>query len=1009
MMNKKINSNLTLLKFILRAQEVAKQDAGIVPAANSRSDKGYGMIMTSIISIMMFSLLGAYLTMSNLDKASTNAYIDGSNTFYAAESGLNKRAQELREKFEGYSTPSGLSPGQATTSSVVTPANIANCFSLGVTTNNTSNDFECRNYPFRYSNSTATVKSANSNKDGGWGGGTEVGEKNSNTDYNAYTFVADRTTYSTTSTPAAPIPQRIPAGQTYAGLNAQEYKYTVYSTAAKPDPTNSAQPVRLNDTKAILQMDFKSRVIPLFQFAAFYNRDLEMNSTSQMIVRGWVHTNANLYIQPTPLNTTDPGTDFLRNITAAGDIYNRVDASTITRSGIARVLMTGTTYQSLPNYNSSRITPLTDAEISPFSNKVLNGTGGATVLNPPDAGFMRKRNYYTNKIGDYFAKADLRLEMVPDRVVPFNFTAIQSGTNAIGGNCTTTLPTAGSDPAWNYISSSRQGSNFKCSQLTEGQLQSLQQPVLVLTRDNMEERDRFCDTTNGIVDRTKSILDDDNVVANSTVAGLTTAQKDKVLRALQIAISSTRTSIDYSNVVRTGTLPTAVQDTFGTLLGNTTLNIGLTTNQINSIKVAAPASIAKTRNSCFLPAPIQMVKKNQTDTRGFFDRRENRWLTMAQTNLESLTIWNRDGKYVNLNGNLNDIDTATTTALTDALNSGNPSNPNDSLKPDFYSSNNLLFTRKAADSTKAVGSFDKLGLSAADTTEGGLVFHATVSDDLNGDGTIVAANDVTKDTSNPVYKLNPDNTRAKDSSGNDIIMDYLRLYKGGSSRQSPYGFAFNGGRNLPGALTVVSDRGVYLQGDYNSYQDTQATPVSAKKSASILADTITVLSVNCLSPGTTTDPSTVFTGQINCGIAATLSGTDPWTGTTVRTSTSNAMYDADDTTVNAAFLSYTDSSTGNLGTGRGYGGTQLFSGGLNNYMRMVEDWSNQNFNYSGSFISLGSPLEFSGAYQSGGGSTSYYGIPIRNFAYETDFDSFDKLPPLTPAAIYLQQSVFKRN
>jgi hypothetical protein len=1032
-MNKKHNldlhGNRSFIQFMLRAQQLAQQE--------TRSDKGYAMMMTSIVSILMFSMLAAYMTMTNLSKSSTNAYVDTNNTFYASEAGLNRRAEQLRQKFIGYASPS--------TGSTAAPSGISSCYSVLTTAAMTNNDFECRNYAFRYRNNSSTVKSSSSES---LGGGIEVSDRNDTVSYVAYTYVADRTQYSTGGT-SAPIPKRIPAGETYAGLNAQEYKYTVYSTAKKPnsvnatatatltpaeidarnrktthaeiagddalvasadakeaqaDATNAASAANTSNVETVLQMDFKSRVIPLFQFAAFYNRDLELNSTSAMVVDGWVHTNANLYIQPTPTNPANPGTDFKSNLTAAGDIYNRVDASTITRNGAARVLMTSSpdTFLSLPNYNSARTTSITAAEMTPFGGKVLNGTGGAVTLNPPDAGFMRKRNYSDNKVGEYFGKADLRLEMVPDRLVPFNFTAIQSGANATGGTCDTTSPAAGSDPAANYIDPERQGTNFKCTQLSKGQLLSLAQPVLVLTRGNTEEETRFCAASIApTIDRSRDIIDYSNTAA---FTGLTTTQADKVLRALQVAISSYELPLDYDIVTDPGTskLPTTVKDNFETLLKDPTFNIGLSLSQISNLKTASPASIAKARQSCFLPAPVQrIVKGTGTVSDGFYDRRENRQLTMLQTNIESLTIWNRDGRYVDMGTNLNANIAATSASLLAALNSGDPSNP---ATADTYSTNNLLFIKAAASGTNT-GSFEKLGLAAADTSEGGLVLHATVNDDLDGNGTIDPATEVRGDSTQPIYKKNADGTNFVDGSGNLVVMDYYRRYKNGNTRQSPYGFAFNGGKNLPGALTVVTDQGVYVQGDYNSYPN-------AKKPASILADTITALSVNCVSSDTATDPTNVWTGQINCGIPAGTGGTRPWTASgnvNPVNSGSGSMYDARETTVNAAFLSYTDQSNGNLGVGRGFGGTKVFSGGLNNYMRMVESWNGQAYNYGGSFISLGNPLEFSGNYVFAGGAASYYWIPIRNFSYDTSFNSFDLLPPLTPRAIYLQQQVFKRS
>jgi hypothetical protein len=87
---------------------------------------------------------------------------------------------------------------------------------------------------------------------------------------------------------------------------------------------------------------------------------------------------------------------------------------------------------------------------------------------------------------------------------------------------------------------------------------------------------------------------------------------------------------------------------------------------------------------------------------------------------------------------------------------------------------------------------------------------------------------------------------------------------------------------------------------------------------------------------------------------------------------------------------------------------EKYSGGLNNLMRFHEIWTGINFNYSGSLVSVGTPQEFSGRIKASG-DLKYYMPPIRNWAYDTTFDRFEDLPPLSPRVIYLQQQVFKRN
>ena len=880
---------------MLRAQQLANRESNV---------GGYAMMVVSILTVMMFSLLAASLTITNITRSATNAYTESNSTFYAAESGLNQRSDAVRQRFVGYATPAGTSPGTAA-GEIAGPEKMAACMDADLT-NDGSGDFACQKLVLNYRQSTGTTV-----------GSQTASDYNNFITYNAYTFTSDRTIY---TDPVRRIPQvqTIPSGQVYAGLNAQEYKYTVYSMAtSKLEGNLDAR------STTILEMTFKNRNIPLFQFAAFYNGDLEMNSTSQMDINGRVHTNRNLYIQPTP-NGTTASTRLLGQVTAANSIYNRVDASTVNRTGITNVLLTGdpnnpnattNTYEKFPDYDAYRETPLTPTDIAKFQRKVVDGLAGATTLNVPEPSFLRKANA-AGEIGEYYGKADLRLEMVPKRAagnVPFNFTAIRS--SGTGGSCDTF-----------NISAKRQGT-INCNALNEGQRRSLQQPVMakVVTSD---ERARLC--------------------PSSTTTKIHNSSSDverKVLRALQVGIAAQNNPVSMEQLSRS--LDNSANASIRTIA--TTLNPSLSTTQ-------TPAELAGAAGACFLPAPIITLEGSGSGANAnfswesnYFDRREERWIGMLQTNIGSLTVWNRDGLYVGRDDTISTNDSPTATQITAAFNGGNNAS--------IYDTDNVLFARAVAKATAPIGSFQKLGLGSADTTEGGLVFYATVNDDLDGDGT----SDITVD---PV--------------------DDLRVYPDGKKR-SPYGFVFSDGADLPGATTIVTDRALYVQGDYNNF----AANVG-KQPASLIGDTITVLSNSCATP---------TTGMINCGVT---------TATQVATATS----------VNAAFLSYTDPSNGNIGSPGFTSSPQIknYSGGLNNYMRLVEDWGGVNFNYTGSFVSLGAPQEYGGVYTPGSATNapfitggSYYNVPIRNFTYDTDFNAFDKLPPLTPKVIYLQQETFKRS
>jgi hypothetical protein len=897
-MKKNYNSHY-LLCSILRTQILTAQEA---------RNSGYAMLIVSVLSTMMFSLMAAYLTMSNITRAATDAYIEGNSTFYAAESGLNKRAEAVRQRFLKYRRPDGTSPAEVS-GQAATVDNMDGCLDKD-DNNNGTGDFACQRLVFNYRQGSSGKREGDS-----FSNGTSLVQ------YTAHTFLADRTVY---ADPVRKIPvmQPIPPGQVFEGLNAQEYRYTVYSTATTKEEQTT-------DSKAttVLETTFKNRTISLFQFAAFYEGDLEMNSTSQININGRVHTNSNLYIQPTPLTPTSATTRLLGQVTVGGQIYNRVDATTIDRFGTTEVFMTGNpsnpddpsnVYLPFPAYNAHHYAPLSYTELDAFNGRVRDRAKGVNQVRIPMPGFVRKFDS-TGQIADYYGKADLRLEMFPKRAkgnVPFNFTAIKEGGS--GDSCSGL-----------NISDDRDGKKIACTQLNEGQLRSLMQPVMVKPI-NQEERERFCPTV------TEEYKEEDN-------------KSTKILRYLQAKIAAQNLPFNVNQTLETLLI---TNDQLGTANGlaptkeavEFVKSIGLDDKDLTKSLV----EIAADEGTCFLPPPIQVVKGSGTNDNtnynwqsGYYDRREGRWLGMLQTNLASLTIWNRDGVYTARDNNLSTDDPGTTKNILNSYNDGNPD-----VK---YDTRDLLFVRAAANSKAAVGSFQRFGLAAVDLTEGGLVFHATVSEDLDGDG--------------------------KDDLSIDPA-DNLRVYPGNKKRESPYAFAFNGGANLPRRLTIATDQALYLQGDFNTI---------AKQPASTIGDTITILSNSCVDIDTKSNSYNL----INCGI---LSGQN----------------NATPTTVNAAFLSYTPRSDGNIINGAPPNGNKGYSGGLNNYMRMSENWMGVNFTYRGSFVSLGIPKEFSGAYQDGCAVTCYYDVPNRNFSYDTDFDATDRLPPLTPKVMYLQQDIFKR-
>jgi hypothetical protein len=334
-------------------------------------------------------------------------------------------------------------------------------------------------------------------------------------------------------------------------------------------------------------------------------------------------------------------------------------------------------------------------------------------------------------------------------------------------------------------------------------------------------------------------------------------------------------------------------------------------------------------NGCFAPAPMQIMQRP--------DRRENRTINILQSNINSLTVWNRDGRYWD------------GTQIRSAENLLFP------RKPGVAATASVSALPAVSNPVKAASpcGYECMGLSSSDTTEGGLVWHYSI------------------DKANPAYS-----------------------YPAG---KSVYGFAFTGGRRLPGALTIATDQAVYLQGDYNNPSSVMGdaglnaagteitpglgdsstntnSPSREKRPAAILSDTIGILSNSC----SDTD------NRINCMLA---------------TGANNATT----TIVRAGFLSRTDVATASRESGQ-----------LENYVRFLENWNDDvttatagdkdRFVYRGSIISLGAPNEYSGAWNG-----SYYQPPRRFWGFDKDFNSAEGLPPMTPRASYLKQKVFRRD
>lgn len=218
------------------------------------SQSGYLLIMVLMFITVIGLVLTSYYSVVKIDLATLNASKNYEQTFFTAEAGLNIRADNFRSEFERFNLPNGGSPEE-------------NHLSLGVcdTGNTGSGSFACETY--------------------------NIGNNS------AETYVL--------ADPTNPQSVVVPVGEAFAGLNAAEYRYDVIARGLRKD----------GSTGANLGLRFKSRVVPIFQFAGFYDGDLELTPIRNMYISGPIHTNGNLYI------TTAANLDINGQITVGKDIW----------------------------------------------------------------------------------------------------------------------------------------------------------------------------------------------------------------------------------------------------------------------------------------------------------------------------------------------------------------------------------------------------------------------------------------------------------------------------------------------------------------------------------------------------------------------------------------------------------------------------------------------------------------------------------------------------------------
>ena len=170
------------------------------------------------------------------------------------------------------------------------------------------------------------------------------------------------------------------------------------------------------------------------------------------------------------------------------------------------------------------------------------------------------------------------------------------------------------------------------------------------------------------------------------------------------------------------------------------------------------------------------------------------------------------------------------------------------------------------------------------------------------------------------------------------------------------------GQQLPSdGLAVATPDPIYVKGNFNTQtsagNDANSADVTYTEPAALYGDALTILSSSWNDSYTASTPlaSRVVAAQVTIN-AATLEGIVPSTAAN-------------------------------------------FSGGVENFFRLLENWNGTAFWYNGSIVCMFPSQYATGTYVNVGLSSSYYSAPVRDWAFDSNFTNQAGLPPLTPFVV----------
>jgi Tfp pilus assembly protein PilX len=192
-------------------------------------------------------------------------------------------------------------------------------------------------------------------------------------------------TVSSVSKIGANVLVRMPPGNLFENLEAEEQNYGIWASALTTE----------GKTAAVLEATLTARLITMFQFNSFYGKDLELYPSDLMMLKGPVHSTGDVYL------ASQKGLNIYSQLSSEGDIYVGAKHSPVCTPLVGDVLVNDPLdLRALPQCKVLR-TKLSQGDLSPWNGRLL--ARSTPVILPKPETFAPKPG------SDYWDRADLRL------------------------------------------------------------------------------------------------------------------------------------------------------------------------------------------------------------------------------------------------------------------------------------------------------------------------------------------------------------------------------------------------------------------------------------------------------------------------------------------------------------------------------------------------------------------------------------------------------------------------